>query len=600
MLDITLLPDVLDRAARRTGIALPFAVEAVPGEGLAVDWDGGPARIAAEDTAALTRGVFRLTRAVREGSGSLHLRERRHFAHCGAMLDMSRNGVMTVPALKDWIDRQALLGLNLLMLYTEDTYEVPGYPYFGYLRGRYTQAELRELDDYAARTGVELVPCVQTLGHLKQFLQWPSSAGLRDQPDILLIDSEPTYDFLDAALRSLRSCFRTDRIHIGMDEAHGVGLGVYLLRHGYTDRFALLNRHLARVSALCEKYGFRPMMWSDMFFRLGSARNEYYDEDIHVPDSVIAAIPPVEQVYWDYYHKHAETYERMLAEHSRMNRGTVFAGGVWSWSGFLPNRERTLRTMEPALRVNARRDTDTVLATFWGDDGAETDYHMALERLPLFSEACWAGPDFDTEDCDRAADCLTGLPRSFRQLYGRFYADDFEAWTGKKLMWCDPLYPCGEAAGTLQTLRAAAEEARAAIDRLPEIADRTEVRYTRCVFDTLAQKTALLLALRPAYEAGSRGELRALTEGAIPALAEAYSRQAEAHRALWESRRKRQGWEVLALRYGGAVGRLHDAADELSRYLRGELPGLQELDEPALPDGKGFVYDRSSTPSAKT
>ena len=35
------------------------------------------------------------------------------------------------------------------MLYTEDTYEVDNEPYFGYMRGRYSADELRELDDYA-------------------------------------------------------------------------------------------------------------------------------------------------------------------------------------------------------------------------------------------------------------------------------------------------------------------------------------------------------------------------------------------------------------------------------------------------------------------
>ena len=40
------------------------------------------------------------------------------------MIDCSRNAVMTVDALKNWIDIMADLGYNTLMLYTEDTYEV--------------------------------------------------------------------------------------------------------------------------------------------------------------------------------------------------------------------------------------------------------------------------------------------------------------------------------------------------------------------------------------------------------------------------------------------------------------------------------------------
>ena len=132
-----------------TGAALPFPVETAFGSGLTVDWDGAAAFIQAEDRAALCRGLFLLSCAVQEKKTALHVKERRHFAHCGAMLDMSRNRVMTVEGVKKWIDRQAALGLNLLMLYTEDTYEIPEYPYFGYLRGRYSQAELREIDGYA-------------------------------------------------------------------------------------------------------------------------------------------------------------------------------------------------------------------------------------------------------------------------------------------------------------------------------------------------------------------------------------------------------------------------------------------------------------------
>ena len=94
------------------------------------------------------------------------------FRHFGTMIDCSRNAVMKPAAVERWIDLTASLGYDSVLLYTEDTYEVPEYPYFGYLRGRYTQDELREIDAYAESMGVELVPCIQTLAHLAQFLQW--------------------------------------------------------------------------------------------------------------------------------------------------------------------------------------------------------------------------------------------------------------------------------------------------------------------------------------------------------------------------------------------------------------------------------------------
>ena len=73
---------------------------------------------------------------------------------------------MRPETVKLWIDLSAAMGYNALMLYTEDTYEIFVEPYFGYGRGRYSVQELRELDDYAAAHGVELIPCIQTIAHL--------------------------------------------------------------------------------------------------------------------------------------------------------------------------------------------------------------------------------------------------------------------------------------------------------------------------------------------------------------------------------------------------------------------------------------------------
>jgi hypothetical protein len=65
------------------------------------------------------------------------------------MIDCSRNGVLTVETTKTLLRYFALLGINMCQLYTEDTYEIPGEPWFGYFRGPYTFDELKAIDDYA-------------------------------------------------------------------------------------------------------------------------------------------------------------------------------------------------------------------------------------------------------------------------------------------------------------------------------------------------------------------------------------------------------------------------------------------------------------------
>lgn len=580
------------RVEATTGITLPYSIEVTAGSGLSVQLQDGAARIAAEDKSALARGFFRLSRCVKEGRRSLNIRESRRFPSCGAMADVSRNAVLRPEAVRRYIDQLASLGLNLLMLYTEDTYELPGRPYMGYLRGRYTQQELRDIDAYAGSMGVELVPCIQTLGHMAQYLKWDEAAPLRDQWDILLIDSEETYAFIEEQIRSMRACVRTSRIHIGMDEAHGVGFGNYFLRHGPTDRFELLRRHLDRVVAICERYGFRPIMWSDMFFRLGSKKNDYYDPEAVVPQEIIDRMPPVDLCYWDYYHKDEAFYDGMLAGHQRMGRETVFAGGIWTWAGFLPHVKQTQASMRPALKACLARGIRTVMATLWGDDGAETNLFLASSLLPVFSEACWQGETGDLErEIALSGECLTGLPDDALHAMGEFFADGDKGIAGKSLVWGDILLPLLYDTG--DPLGEAARRMRAALPALQAHEERLECRYAALLMELCARKAELMRELRARYLAGDRAFLAAAANEEIPALLALYDRLLPAHRALWERDMRRFGWEVIALRYGAVTGRLRDVQDELTRYLSGELATIEELDAEPLPARRADRHFRS-------
>ena len=87
-----------------------------------------------------------------------------------------------------------------MQLYTEDTYEMEGETFFGYLRGGYTHQELKNIDDYADALGIELVACIQTLGHLGQMLQWPKYHIYRDTNEVLLANWDETYKLIEKVL----------------------------------------------------------------------------------------------------------------------------------------------------------------------------------------------------------------------------------------------------------------------------------------------------------------------------------------------------------------------------------------------------------------
>lgn len=550
------------------------------GEELSLLMDGERLTVEAPDISAAARGLFLAACALRDGKDIPELHQRRHIASCGMMLDMSRGGVMTVEAVKGMIDAHAALGLNLMMLYTEDTYTVPEAPYLGYLRGRYTEKELREMDDYAAESGVELVPCVQTLAHLEQFLQWDVNRDIKDNDCVLMIDEPKTYAWIRAALTALRRCFRTNRIHIGMDEAHGVGLGEYYQKHGAVNRFELLNRHLNRVVDICKELGFKPIMWSDMFYRLGSKNNDYYDTDAVVPKSAIAQIPDVALCYWDYYHTDEQFYAGMLEGHRKMGKEVVFAGGIWTWSGILPHVRKTNATMYPALRACLKAGIGTVLATSWGDDGCETDYRLALNQLPIYSEHVWLGEDCTHAEVERMGERLTGLSEACFNAMGAFYADDDDRRPGKGLFYCDPLYPLTEGLWDLTGYREGLEEGIKTLER--------HLDDSRCEYAWLAMRIALeklnwVNELRPAYLRGDKAVVLTMANEKLPAMRELYVKMMSVWREQWESGRKRNGWETICARLGAVIARLDDVQRTLLRWADGTIECVEELDETPLP-----------------
>ena len=215
--------------------------------GLKVEGKDNKYEITYGEKADFFRAISILNGKIGCGENEVGIKEERLLTTSGIMVDCSRNAVLTVDTVKDIIRKISAMGLNMAMLYTEDTYEIEGYPYFGYLRGAYTKEELIEIDRYGLLFGVEMVPCIQTLGHLAAALRWPFANNIRENFHTLLVGEDETYALIRKMIERCRECFTTNKIHIGMDEAPSVGKGAYLEKYGYRDRFELLEMHLKKV-----------------------------------------------------------------------------------------------------------------------------------------------------------------------------------------------------------------------------------------------------------------------------------------------------------------------------------------------------------------
>lgn len=531
---------------------------------------------------------FRALSCLKEEPGARRLPDRPPvFRDNGVMLDCSRNAVLRSETVRLILRKMALMGLSVLMLYTEDTYEVDQMPYFGYLRGRYSREELRELDACAASLGIELIPCVQTLAHLERALHWPQvDPRVRDTEDILMVDEPATYEMIDRMIGALRQAFRSRRIHIGMDEAWMLGLGNYRLKHGFVPAYQLMKRHLERVRDIARKHGFSPMIWSDMYLCAASPTGSYYDPADPIPDQVRQAVcEDVALVYWDYGHNDQADYERLLRLHRQFPAETVFAGGLWTWIGPAPALDKMAASSVPALRACEKAGVNMVVGTAWGDNGAECSLLTALYGMQLYAEydytgrtdAEWIGGRFAVCVGEPAAPFLL-MPR-FNTPPGIRSRDAMPVNASKFLLYEDPLLPLF--ARDTQGMRFAAF--------YEDLADRFRAFSSGdAAFERLYrfyEELARLLALKCRWRESLPGVTRETAAG-FSDLAGACIRQIRACRlaweTLWETVNKPYGFEVLDLRLSGLAGRFDTARRKLDALGAGDDAVLALLREEKL------------------
>lgn len=525
-----------------------------------------------------------------EEKEAFEIKETPQFKTSGAMMDQSRNAVLTVESVKELLRQMALMGLNMLMLYTEDVYEVENRPYFGYMRGKYSKEEMKELDDYAFTLGIELVPCIQTLAHLSQTLKWNYALEFKDTSDILMVGNPKTYAFIEDMIVSAMEPFRTKRIHIGMDEAFSLGLGSYLKKNGYKESSALMVEHLDKVMEIINKHDLEPMIWSDMYFRTGSKTGAYYDLEAVITDEVIASIPEeLQLVYWDYYHGDEDFYIEFLQKHKKLGSPPIFAGGAWTWNGIAPNYGKALTTSEAALKACKKEGIEEVLVTVWGDNGAETPQTTALPVLQLFAEHTYHEEVTEDQVRSRFEFCTDGNYDDFMQLNAfdevpGVEKDNLEANSPSKfLLYQDVLTGLYDKNIAGLDLNEHYKELFEKMEKIKERSDKwgTLFEFYRSLAQVLSKKAELGIHLKQAYDDEDKEKIKELIH-TIETVHNDVDELRKNHRKLWFSMYKPFGWEVIDIRYGGVLSRLESSIYRLEQYLSGDLLSLPELEEERL------------------
>lgn len=512
-----------------------------------------------------------------------------NFETLGVMIDMSRNAVMSLDGIKRFFPLLKSMGYNCVMLYTEDTYEIEEEPYFGYMRGRYTKSEMQEIGTYAESLGIEIIPCIQTLAHLNGTIRWEQIPV--DYDDIMLVDDDRTYELIDRMFASVSKCFKSRRIHVGMDEALMLGRGKHLDKFGYEPAYSIMKRHIKRVKEIAEKYGYEIMIWSDMYFRSWNNHNYYVKEKVTVPKEVVDSYDKdIIPVYWDYYHKDEKTYDAMIYNHKQLSDKTWFAGGVWTWSGFVPQITYSFQTMIPAIESCKNNGIKNIIFTLWGDFGAECSVFSALPGLHYLAE--YSRGNKNEESIKAKFKKLTGIEyddfmkiEDPNEIHGSIHSKNANRVNPSKYMFYSDYFNDYLDYTVKPGISAKYTELKG---ELYEIAKKS--RKFGYVFKTAAKlcevleiKYELGLKTRRAYEIKDKETLKRLADNDYKLLSKRLREFGNIFEKQWFYDNKPCGFDVQDLRIGGITRRTDSCRKRILDFVAGKIDSIQELEEKLIP-----------------
>lgn len=549
--------------------------------------------IGADRVRAQASGASGLRYAV-ETLSQLLLRGKESFPGCaiedapelgmrGVLLDVSRGKVPTLATLERVVDLMVGLKLNLLMLYTEHVFRFRRHPLIGEDASPMSASELRELDDYASERHVELVPTLQSLGHMQQILKLPRYSGLAesDKKWSLSPALDESYAFLDDLYSEYLGNFRSHWFNANCDEPVDLGKGRSKEWADKEGIGAVFAAHLERVRALAAMHGKKTMAWADVV-------HDHPDAIPHLPKDLVL-------IDWWYEADHDFDRVRVFRDH-----GFEFltAAGTSSWNTLFPRVTNAIANIRGHAEAAKRYGAMGLVITDWGDNGHYNLLGNSIYPLAFAAQAAWGRSDLEPATFDRAfslqlfSDSTGFWGRLYRRV-GSLHETGFDHFNHsplKSLYFDDltePKFTHRVEPSALKATLVKLVQARADFER--ERDGRPAARQEECAELGFAIDASIVaarkglagaryLTLVGNTKAGWRGSgrRRRLKRGQraprtshealaseLARLASEQVRLKRAHHQLWLARNRRSNFELTASYYDGSIRGLRRAARRL-------------------------------------
>jgi hexosaminidase len=311
----------------------------------------------------------------------------------GILIDLARRKVPTLKTLLELVDLMSFMKLNMLQLQIEHTFLFATHPKIGKNCGSLTPDEIITLDVHCKKRGVELVPMLQSFGHMRNILMYDEYKDLAEDElaQWSLCPTDPrSIEFLDSLYNEFLPCFSSKLINIGCDETIDLGRKrgkSYPECQRIGQGRVYLNFLLSIHKLITSKYNKQIMCWGDIL--------------LHYPDLIPEIPSDMIMLNWDYFWK--EDFESVKT-FANNNAKQIICPGTNSWNTIFPRIDMGWKNVANFTRDGKAVNAIGMLNTDWGDGG-----HYNLQGGSLYSYA-------------HGADCAWASEPNNRDLFNQSFS----------------------------------------------------------------------------------------------------------------------------------------------------------------------------------
>ena len=378
-----------DRSKGRRFLRISLEPEGIAEQGYTLTIAQSGVALEAGNEAAAFYGLQTLRQILRQTgpeAPELTIRDCPDFPNRGYMLDVSRCKVPRMDSLYLLIDRLAELKFNQLQLYMEHTFAFPGHELVWKDASPFTGEEIEAIDAYCQDRYIELVPNLNSFGHMERWLRHPEYHYLAESPEgfvdpwgkrrpygSVLKPNGDSLAFLDGLYRDFLPYFSSSRFNIGCDETWELGRGWSrpLVEEKGAERVYL--DFLLRIQELVHRHGRQVQFWGDIILK----RPEFVSE---LPPSVTGML-------WGYEADHP--FEANYRAFAAAGVPFYVVPGTSAWKSLLGRVDNCMGNLESAAANGLMYGAEGFLVTDWGDGGHHQFLPVSVPGLAYGGALSW-------------------------------------------------------------------------------------------------------------------------------------------------------------------------------------------------------------------